>query len=182
MNVFVSRTLAGSRRGALACMVACVAACGSPGGRAGWLPSWLHLHHSTPAAVQQAVKPALDSDMVAAVSNAKGGDLPVEVKFSLHERPEAGETAELDLEMIPTAPIDRLVAVFHAEDGLTVSSGGEPAQRDRPEAGVPVAHRLTIVPQRDGIFYVTATVLADMSGEPIARTFTIPVIAGAGAP
>ncbi len=170
-----------SRLLAAAC-AAGVAACGSSGGHGSWYPSWLLPHRAAPAALQQAVKPSLDGDMVAAVTAGKDGNLPVRVRFALRDRPEVGQAAELDLELVPSAPLDRLVASFHAEPGLSVSGGAEPSERDRPEPGVPIPHRLTIVPQHDGIFYVDATVLADLGNESLARTFTIPVIAGAGAP
>jgi hypothetical protein len=39
---------------------------------------------------------------------------------------------------------------------------------------------VTIVPQHNGIFYVTAVVLTDSSDDTFARTFSIPVIAGEG--
>lgn len=168
--------------------VAGIAGCGSSSSWDGGLIERLLPHHAktgaaSRAAVQHRAAASIDDDMVAAVTIAKGDELlPVEVKFALRERPEVGKASELDLEMIPSAPLDRLITVFHAEDGLNVSAGAGPAQRDRPEPGVPIPHQLTIVPERDGIFYVTATVLEDAGSESIARTFTIPVIAGAGAP
>ncbi len=162
-----------------------VAAC-SPASR--WISSWTHRrsdralsHPGGSVAVQQAKAPP-DDDMVVAVSNGTGTSLPVEVRFALRERPEIGKSADLDLEVIPSAPVDRLITTFYAEPGLSVSGGAEPAEHDRPEPGVPIAHKLTIVAQRDGIFYVNATVLADFNSESIAHTFTIPVIAGAGTP
>lgn len=170
---------------AVACTAAGCAACGSSLEHSLWHPGRLLPHHAPApaAAVQQASRPSPDRDMVSAVSNSKGiGDVPVEVKFALRERPEVGKPAELDLEMIPSAPLDRLIAVFHAQDGLSVNSGAGPVQLDRPEPGVPISHRLTIVPQHDGIFYVDTTVLADFGSQSIGRTFTIPVIAGSGAP
>jgi hypothetical protein len=118
--------------------------------------------------------------MVTAVSAGKSG-LPVDVKFALRQRPEVGQSAELDLIVIPSAPLDRLMTSFHAEEGLTLSDGAQPSVQDRPEPGVPIPHALTIVPKQDGIFYVDAIVLADSGTESIARTFTIPVIAGGGA-
>ncbi len=179
-------TSALSRLIALACAAA-VTACSSPSSHGVWqyigplgklLP-----HHTAPAAMQHAAAPSsIDGDMVAAVSSGKGDDMPVKVTFALRNRPEVGQASELDLEVIPSAPLDKLVAVFHAQDGLSVKSGAEPSERDRPEPGVPISHRLTIVPARDGIFYVDATVLVDFGSESIARTFTIPVIAGTGEP
>ncbi|MGB6450845.1 MAG: hypothetical protein WBE92_08845 [Steroidobacteraceae bacterium] len=171
----------------LACAVlGGVAAC-SPSSR--WIGSWtssrldrLFSHQAQSAAAQQDVKPPPDNDMVVAVSSGTGTSVPVEVRFALRERPEIGKAAELDLEVVPSAPVDRLIATFFAGEGLSLSDGAQPAERDRPEPGVPIAHRLMIVAQRDGIFYVNATVLADFNSESVAHTFTIPIIAGAGSP
>jgi hypothetical protein len=172
-----------------------VLVCAALGGVAGcnpsssWISRWMSRlperpfsHQAPSVAVQQAVQPPPDRDMVVAVSNGTGTSVPVEVRFALRERPEIGKAAELDLEMVPSAPVDRLIASFYAEPGLTLSDGAQPAERDRPEPGVPISHRLTIVAQHDGIFYVNATVLADFNNDSVAHTFTIPVIAGAGSP
>jgi hypothetical protein len=163
---------------ALGCAVLCgLAACGWPGEHGAG--------HAVAAATASSASPQhaprADSDMVSAVSAGKGGGLPVDVKFALRQRPEVGQSAELDLIVIPSAPLDRLMTSFRAEEGLTLSDGAQPSVQDRPEPGVPIPHALTIVPKQDGIFYVDATVLADSGTESIARTFTIPVIAGGGA-
>ncbi len=162
---------------ALACVVSCgLSACGASGDHGALHP--VGAAPGSSAAPQRA--PRADADLVTAVSAGKGG-LPVDVRFALRQRPEVGQSAELDLVMIPSAPVDRLMTSFHAEDGLTLSDGAQPRVDDRPEPGVPISHALTIVPKQDGIFYINATVLVDSGTESIARTFTIPVIAGAGA-
>jgi len=128
----------------------------------------------------------------ARAATASGGDfvtavgvdrtaLPIEVQFALRKRPEVGEPVELDIRVTPTGPLGRLIMSFHAEDGLAIAGGEAASETDRPAPGIPLSHALTIVAQRDGIYYVKATVLVDVGADSIARTFTIPVIAGAGA-
>jgi len=135
-----------------------------------------------PAAATAAQHAAAKSgdDTVAAVSVGKGG-LPVDVRFALRDRPEVGQSARLDLLVIPSAAIDRVVTSVHADAGLHLEAGAEPTSQDRPQPGVPISHPITFVAQRDGLFEVDATVLIDAGGESVARTYTIPVIAGAGA-
>jgi hypothetical protein len=135
-----------------------------------------------PAAAHGATKRALpgSADFVAAVGGDKSA-VPVEVRFQLHERPEVGKPVELDVQLTPTAPLGRLVASFHAEDGLAIEQGGAASETDRPTPGVPLSRALTIVARHDGIFYVSATVLVDLGADSVARTFKIPVIAGGGA-
>jgi hypothetical protein len=123
----------------------------------------------------------VDADMVAAVGNGRAS-VPVQVRFALRQRPEVGKPVELDVELTPSAPVDRIITSFHADDGLTLRDGAAAQQTDRPELGVPLSRALTIVARRDGIFYVDANVVADAGPDSSSRTFTIPIIAGAGTP
>jgi len=170
---------AGQRALALACVaLCCLSACNwSPfggGARSSVFARSTHTRSGTLPAAKQ------EMDMVTAVSAGKS-DVPVDVRFALRHRPEVGQPIELDLQVIPAAPLDRLMASFHAEDGITLGDGAQPIVQERPDPGVPITHTLQLVARRDGIFYVDATVLVDSGSESIARTFTIPVIAGAGA-
>jgi len=135
-------------------------------------------HPSAADAAKKAALPA-NANLVAAVAGDKS-PVPVEVRFELHERPEIGKPVELDVQVTPTAPLGRLVTSFHAEDGLSIEQGGAASETDRPVPGTPLSRTLTIVAQHDGIFYVSATVLVDLGADSVARTFTIPVIAGSG--
>jgi hypothetical protein len=116
--------------------------------------------------------------MVSAVSSGKAGDF--ELKYELRERPVVGQPVDIDLALIPARDMDRIYAVFQAADGLELTKGGRTSDFDHPPAGVPITHTLTVVAQRDGVLYVSAVVLADTSTESVTRSFSIPVIAGAG--
>jgi hypothetical protein len=160
----------------LAC-AACLAlvACGASG--KGGSPVRGAVKHS---AVQQKARsgPVIDADMVSAVPNGKGTS-PLEVKFALRQHPLAGQPVQLDLTFIPAIGLDRVAVSFLAEDGLVLQGARMPLT-EHLEAGVPIPHTLTLTPQRDGIFYISATVLMDWGDESVARTYTIPVLAGAG--
>ncbi|HTT02862.1 MAG TPA: hypothetical protein VMG11_12330 [Steroidobacteraceae bacterium] len=133
------------------------------------------------AAVHQKAKsgPVIDADMVSAVPNGKGTS-PLEVKFALRQHPMTGHPVQLDLTFIPSIGLDRIAVSFLAEDGLVMRDGSHMPLTEHLEAGVPISHSLTFIPQRDGIFYVSATVLMDWGDESVARTYTIPVLAGVG--
>lgn len=145
-----------------------------------WMPWGNHALHSRPVAPPHPVAPPVNRDMVRAVGDGSGRDVPVEVRFALRSRPEIGHPAKLDLQLVPTGPLDRLVASYHAEPGLTLAQGGAPTEVPAPKPGVPIDHELKIVAERSGIFYVEATVLANSANGSVARTFTIPIIAGHG--
>ena len=120
------------------------------------------------------------ADMVAAFSaNRSQGGL-VDLKFLISRRPRVGEPVEIDLALTPSVPLEGLFARFQAGDGLQVVSGAETEHVEHPAAGVAVGHRLTVLAKTDGIYYITAVVLADSEKESVARTFSIPLIAGQG--
>jgi hypothetical protein len=121
-------------------------------------------------------------DMVNAVSPGKGGP-PVQLKFELRGRPQVGQPVDVEVALVPIAPnIDRLQAVFQPGDGLEVVSGAAIAPVEKPPEGVPIRETLTVLPKRDGIFTVTALVSVDSDTTSLVRTFSIPLIAGAGLP
>jgi len=119
------------------------------------------------------------ADMVSAVASGKPS-ADMQLKFELRGRPVVGEPVDVDLALIPAQDLDRIYATFQAGDGLEITKGAKTPEVDRPPAGIPIPHTLTIVPKRDGVFYVSAIVLADSSNESVTHSFWIPVIAGAG--
>src|SRR5262245_34527098 len=120
-------------------------------------------------------------DMVTAVSRSKTPGNR-ELRFNIPQRPRIGEPAEIQLVLTPAVELERLVARFQVPEGLELVSGAEMPRVDRPTPGVDISHTLTVVPKSDGIFNITAVVLTDSPTESVSRTFSIPLIAGAGLP
>jgi hypothetical protein len=120
--------------------------------------------------------------MVTAVSASKAGP-PVELKFELLERPEAGQPLDVDIALLPDAPtISRLYAKFQAGEGISVVEGDELSQVDKPAAGAVIRHQVRVIPKQDGIFTLSAIVSVDLANDSLTRTFSIPVIVGEGVP
>ena len=119
------------------------------------------------------------ADMVSAVSSGKA-PTDVDLKFAVRERPAVGEPVDIDIALVPSHDLDQVYATFVATDGLEISKGGTMRHVEHPEPGAPITHSLTIIPQRDGIFFISATVLADSSANSVTHGFSIPVIAGTG--
>lgn len=121
-----------------------------------------------------------DPDMVTAFSNTRGQTGLVDLKFKLTKRPAVGEPVNIELELVPTVELEHLFARFQAADGLQIVSGAETRHFDHPARGVPVKHQMTVTAKDDGIYYVTAIVLADSDTESVARNYSFPLIAGEG--
>jgi hypothetical protein len=121
-----------------------------------------------------------DPDMVSAFSATHGAPGLVDMKFKITKRPAVGEPVEIALELIPTVELESLFARFQAADGLQIVSGAETTHFEHPPIGVPVNHKITVTAKADGIFYVSAAVLADSESESVARNFSFPLIVGQG--
>jgi hypothetical protein len=119
------------------------------------------------------------AEMVTAVSGATER-APVELKFHLADRPELGKPFDVEIAVVPVGDIDRVAASFHVGPGLELRNGEQMAAIQNPEPNTPINHKITLVPQQDGIFFVSATVHVDAPTESLTRTFTFPIIAGAG--
>lgn len=140
---------------------------------------------ATSTAVRKAANPAdaLARSLVAAVPSVKAGTppIPVQVKFSLHDHPQAGTPVEMDLAVIPTAgTIDRVFGKVEGEEGLSVVSGAELPNTQKPLEGVAVHHTLQLLAKQDGIYELTVNVSVDSGGILSTQAFAIPVLAGRG--
>jgi hypothetical protein len=120
--------------------------------------------------------------MVAAVSASKAGP-PVELKFSLPTRPEVGQVMDIDVAVVPRAPVPDTVSVsFQVVDGIDIVDGSQVEPVGNLVDGTPIRHVVRILPKRDGIFALTAVVSFTSANLDSNRTFAIPVIAGEGLP
>jgi hypothetical protein len=137
------------------------------------------------AVTRKAVNPAdeLSRTMVSAVAANKPSTLPVQVKFELRDRPDVGQPVDVDLAIVPmSASVDRLSGKVEGEDGLELLDGAQIAATDRPAEGVPIRHAVKVVARREGIFTVHAVVAVDAAGQTSTETYSMPLIAGGGAP
>lgn len=132
-----------------------------------------------PATKAQPQKSPLSSDMVSAVTGSKSA-AAVDLKFALLSRPEPGRPLEIDLAVIPLDAAATIRVIVQNTDGIEITRGQEMVVPAGAEAGVPVIHRLTVVPARDGIFSLSAVALVDTDKSSVTRTFAIPVIVGEG--
>ncbi|MGD9597397.1 MAG: hypothetical protein AB7G76_03380 [Steroidobacteraceae bacterium] len=133
----------------------------------------------TPATSTAPRKAPLSPDMVSAVSGSKSA-AAVDLKFALTSRPEPGRALDIDLAVIPLDRSATIRVIVQNTDGLTITAGQEMRVPPGAEAGVPLIHRVTIVPARDGIFSLSAVALVDTDKSSVTRTFAIPIIVGEG--
>jgi hypothetical protein len=162
--------------GAALSLAAVLAGCGS-GGK----PGAGHVAKQSHARAAQA--DGLSPGMVAGVAPRGAGPSPVQLKFELQGRPEVAQAVDVDVAIVPVyGNVDRITGKVTAEDGLDIVSGQDIPVADKPVEGTPIHHSVKVLPKRDGIFTLTATLVVDSAGQSTSQAFSMPVIAGAGVP
>ncbi|HEY5760234.1 MAG TPA: hypothetical protein VIU34_30635 [Steroidobacter sp.] len=136
----------------------------------------------TTAAPTQAAQPKpapVDSTekMARAVGNGKPG-AAADIKYEFAAKPDVGKAVELQVALIPSAGVDSLEATFSGMDGITLA-GPLTVSIASPKAGEPHKHTLSVLADRNGVFYITVAVSTQISGVTLGRTFAIPFVAGA---
>lgn len=172
------RTISGLRWGGLWAAVCLTAACGyfsgsHPGPAVHSAPK---IHAALP--VDPAAKAM--AGMVEAVGPS-GTQPPIELRFSIHDRPQVGQDDEVDYALIPQVPgLETVRVVFGSLNGLQVVSHGPALAAIKPASGVPILGSVTVRPVKAGLFTLTAAVAVQSPGESVVWPFSIPVIAGEG--
>ena len=171
------RTIAASLRACLWAVAGLLAACGYFGGSQP-APT-AHAQPKTHAAPVDPAAKAL-AGMVEAVGPS-GAQSPVELRFSIRNRPEVGQEDEVDYALIPQTPgLEKIRLVFGALNGLQVVNHGPALAAIKPATGVPIFGSVTIRPVKAGLFTLTAAVAVETPSQSVVWPFTIPVIAGEG--
>jgi hypothetical protein len=119
-----------------------------------------------------------DPDLVSAVNINGTSSSLFTLKFKVETRPTVTTPLDIKILMIPApgADITHLQMLFQTSDGLQLQSGRTVDLTDL-SGGAPVEREVTVVPQKTGVFSLSATVLVDTATESISRTYAIPLIA-----
>jgi hypothetical protein len=131
-------------------------------------------------AARAAAKPAKarGDGMVAAVSATGKPGAPVDLKFDITTKPVLGQPLAVDVVVVPrSADITQLRVVFQSNEAVEVQSGSE-AVEEKPQEGVAISHTVTVVPRREGVFYLGSVALVEGAAGSVARSFAIPIIVG----
>jgi hypothetical protein len=120
---------------------------------------------------------SIDPDMVAAVS-ASGSGPPISMKFRLDTKLVVGRPTQLVLALIPSDGIEssHIHGALQAADGLLLQSP-KSFDVDVASGSAPVQEQVTVVPQRDGVLSLSASVVIDYENISLSRTYVIPLIA-----
>jgi hypothetical protein len=120
----------------------------------------------------------VDPDMVAAVSSAHT-NTPISMRFALSARPVIGTPLIVRVALVTATDvaINHIRASFQPGDGLQLQVERNLDISD-PGAGAVIEQELSVVPQQAGVLSLNATVVVDLDGGSLARSYSIPLIAG----
>jgi hypothetical protein len=130
-----------------------------------------------PAKPIVAAAPADDTaSMAKAVSDGKPG-AAVNIRYEFTGKPSVGTPTELEVAFIPNAGVDSLEATLAGMDGITLA-GQLTASFNNVESGKPYRHKLSVLADRTGVFYISVSVNTQIAGSSLGRTFSIPFVVG----
>jgi hypothetical protein len=137
---------------------------------------------ATASATTAPAKPvaAAPKDETATFARAVGDGKPgaaVNIRYEFSGKPTIGVPTELDVAFIPSAGVDSLEATLGGMEGITLA-GPATATFTSVEAGKAYRHKISVLPDRTGVFYITASVNTQIAGSGLNRTFSIPFVVG----
>lgn len=116
------------------------------------------------------------SKMARAVGDGKPG-AAVDIRYEIVAKPEVGKPTQVDLAFVPGAGVDAMSATITGMEGITVA-GDLKANFKNVEAGKPYEHTFSLLPDREGVYYITVSVTTTLAGSSVGRTFSIPLAVG----
>lgn len=111
-----------------------------------------------------------------AVGDGKPG-AAVNIRYEFSGKPTIGVPTELDVAFVPSAGVDSMEVTLSGMDGITLA-GPLTASFTTVEAGKPYRHKVSVLPDRTGVFYISASVNTQIAGSGLNRTFAIPFVVG----
>lgn len=133
-----------------------------------------------PAAPKPKMTAAAPADETATYARAVGDGKPgaaVNIRYEFAGKPAAGTPTELDVALIPSVGVDSMEATLAGMDGITLA-GDLKVTFNAVEAGKPYRHKISVLPDRTGVFYVTVSVSTQIAGSSVGRSFSIPFVVG----
>jgi hypothetical protein len=134
-----------------------------------------------PAKAQPATMAAAPADPIAQMARAVGNGKPgaaVELRYEFSGKPSVGSPSQLQIAFIPHAGVDSMdIAIINGMDGMTLS-GPQYASFAEVEPEKAYLHTVSVLPDRNGLFYLTVVVTTQIGNQNLSRTFSVPFVVG----
>jgi hypothetical protein len=135
---------------------------------------------AAPKPTSQTATAATSKDETMSFAKAVGDGKPgaaVGIRYEFSGKPTIGVPTELDVAFIPNAGVDSMEATLGGMEGITLA-GPLTASFNSVEAGKAYRHKVSVLPDRTGVFYITVSVNTQIAGSALNRTFSIPFVVG----
>lgn len=132
------------------------------------------------AASMQARKLAIANDPTARMARAVGSGktgAAVDIKYDFLSKPAVGKPVEVELALIPNAGVNSMEIVVGGMEGITLA-GNLTATFTDVKMGQPYKHQLSLLADREGVFYLTVAATTHIGAASMGRTFSIPFVVG----
>lgn len=133
------------------------------------------------SAAANAAKPATaPADPMARMARAVGSGKPgaaVEIRYDFASKPAVGTPTQLQIVFVPHAGVDSMEVAINATDGVTLS-GPLSASFTEVEPSKPYQHSVSVLPDHNGVFYISVVVTTQIGNSNLSRTFAIPFAVG----
>ena len=129
---------------------------------------------------ESATKAAAPADPIAQMARAVGNGKPgaaVEIRYEFSGKPTVGTPNELQIAFIPHAGVDSMEIAINGMDGVTLS-GPQSANFAEVEPQKPYVHTLSVLPDRNGVFYLSVVVTTQIGNQNLSRVFSVPFVVG----
>jgi hypothetical protein len=131
---------------------------------------------TAPAAAKAPAPADPMAQMARAVGNGKPG-AAVEIRYDFGSKPVVGTPTELQIALIPHAGVDSMDIAISGMEGVTLS-GPQSANFPDVEPQKPYVHTLSVLPDRNGVFYLSVVVTTQIGNQNLSRTFSVPFVVG----
>lgn len=132
---------------------------------------------AVPKNAAQSTSPA---DPLVRMSHAVGNGKPgaaVLIRYDFASKPAVGTPTELQLAFIPQAGVDSMEVVVGGMDGITLT-GPLTATFTEVVPAKPYMHKVTVLPDRAGVFYLSVVATTQIGNQNLSRTFSVPFAVG----
>jgi len=123
----------------------------------------------------------LGAQMVAAVAPGSSAGV-IGVHFALTKAPMLNEALPMDIAIVPHREFTSVAVHFFSQDGLTLVSGDVLGPVTDAKLEKPIKHQLVLMPAREGLYMISATVETTGADGTVSRVFSIPVVVAAHMP
>ena len=104
--------------------------------------------------------------------------LPLQLKFELAQRPQAGQALDINLALLPQIPAEGAVIQVSASDGVEVAKAASEISVPALDEGGVYRETLSVTPTKDGVLLVSVNLTLKHDDIEESKGYSVPIIVG----